>query len=188
HYTEAELRGWADRLSSIQGSVRRVYGYFNNHFHGYAVHNCIQLLEMLGLAYEQHRSVKNRLENYYLMGGVSPEEAALTASPEEKTRLLSSLVDIPRFKRAREIPEDQLQLVAATESYVEAKVKNYTVIIDSEQRIIAHDCDDWKKEREQKRLCKHAVRLFLSLPEETTIPMLRKLKEELKSWSFSSEI
>ncbi len=188
HYTEAELRGWVEKLKELQGRVKRVYGYFNNHFHGYAVHNCIQVLEMLGMADERHKAVKTRLENYYLMGGVGPEEAALTASPEEKTRLLSSLVDIPRFKRAREIPEDQLQLIISTENYVEAKVKSYTVVIDAEHKVIAHDCDDWKKEHGQKRLCKHVVRLFLTLPEETAIPMLRKLKEELQSWSFSTEI
>jgi uncharacterized protein YecE (DUF72 family) len=36
-----------------------VYGYFNNHFHGYAVANCLQMLRLLGrITSEQEKTEK----------------------------------------------------------------------------------------------------------------------------------
>jgi len=183
HYTEAELRVWVDRLNSIRHRVNRVYGYFNNHFHGYAVHNCIQVLEMLGLADERHRAVKTQLENYFLMGGVE-ESRPLFASDEEKKRLLASLVDIPRFRRAKEIAEEQIQIITAKPHLVEARIKEYTALIDAERMVILHDCEDWKRCSSEKKLCKHITRLFLSLPDDITIPILRSLKSDISAWSF----
>lgn len=184
HYTEAELRGWVDKLQSIKGSVRRVYGYFNNHFHGYAVHNCIQVLEMLGQADERHKAVKTQLENHFTMTGIWRGEESPKVSYEEKMRLLSSLVDMPRLWRASEIADEQVQIITASPHYIEARIKEYTAIVDMEKMMIIHDCEDWKKGSMQKRLCKHLTRLFLTLPEDTATPILKSMKSDLSTWSF----
>ncbi|MDJ0272266.1 MAG: DUF72 domain-containing protein [Aigarchaeota archaeon] len=187
HYTEAELRGWVDKLQSIKCSVRRVYGYFNNHFHGYAVHNCIQVLEMLGQADERHKAVKTQLENYFMMTGIGGGEESPVASYEEKMRLLSSLVDIPRLRRASEIADEQVQIITASPNYIEAKIKEYTAIVDAEKMMIIHDCEDWRKGSMQNRLCKHLTRLFLSLPEDTAIPILKSIKSDPSAWLFEAK-
>ncbi|MEM2279899.1 MAG: DUF72 domain-containing protein [Nitrososphaerota archaeon] len=57
-YSVDELGDWVPKIREVSRTVEVVYGYFNNHFHGYAVYNCIQVLEMLGLAEEKHASLK----------------------------------------------------------------------------------------------------------------------------------
>ncbi len=53
-YTDEELRPWIAKVKDVSGTAKRVYGFFNNHFHGYAVENCLSILEMLaGLTPEQ---------------------------------------------------------------------------------------------------------------------------------------
>lgn len=48
-YSEEELTPWIPNLKATAKKVKKVYGYFNNHFHGYAPENCLQVLRMLGL-------------------------------------------------------------------------------------------------------------------------------------------
>ena len=41
--------------------IDRIYGYFNNHYHGYAVENCIEILEMLNVAQPEHGRIKEKI-------------------------------------------------------------------------------------------------------------------------------
>jgi hypothetical protein len=50
-YSKEELEPWVPKIEEVARKVKRVYGYFNNHYHGYAPENCLQLLERLGLRY-----------------------------------------------------------------------------------------------------------------------------------------
>lgn len=46
-YTTAQLEEWALYISGLPEQVRRVYVYFNNDFHGYAIQNAKTLAAML---------------------------------------------------------------------------------------------------------------------------------------------
>ncbi len=46
-YTIEQLQDWASYVRSIQSQVKRVYIYFNNDFHGYALENAKELKKML---------------------------------------------------------------------------------------------------------------------------------------------
>ena len=48
-YSEAELDPWVPKVQEAAGKVKKVIGYFNNHFHGYAPENCLYLIKKLGL-------------------------------------------------------------------------------------------------------------------------------------------
>src|SRR5207237_6210127 len=41
-----------------------VYGFFNNHFHGYAPENCIQILRMLGVQTQDQARALQRIEGF----------------------------------------------------------------------------------------------------------------------------
>jgi uncharacterized protein YecE (DUF72 family) len=47
-YSPAELAEWAGRIKELGRSASRVYVYFNNHFHGKAARNALELKAMLG--------------------------------------------------------------------------------------------------------------------------------------------
>ena len=49
-YKQDELQGWTEKVEAIATKTKKVYGYFNNHFRGYAVENSLQMMELLGTA------------------------------------------------------------------------------------------------------------------------------------------
>ena len=59
-YSEEELEPWVPKVQEVANNVKKVYGYFNNHYHGYAPENCLQLLEKLGLASENQKKAKDK--------------------------------------------------------------------------------------------------------------------------------
>lgn len=48
-YSKNDLKGWAAYIQSITPKVKKVYAYFNNDFHGYALENAKELQRMLGV-------------------------------------------------------------------------------------------------------------------------------------------
>lgn len=60
HYAEKELDEWIPRLKETAGKIHKVYGYFNNHFHGYAPENCLYIIRKLGLITEQQKKIEER--------------------------------------------------------------------------------------------------------------------------------
>ncbi len=59
-YSKKELEPWVNKVEETAGKVKKVYGYFNNHYHGYAPENCLQLIERLGLLSEEQKKSKAR--------------------------------------------------------------------------------------------------------------------------------
>ena len=57
-YSEEELEPWVPKVLGTSSQVKKVFGYFNNHFHGYAPENCLQLIEKLGLSSEEQKRIK----------------------------------------------------------------------------------------------------------------------------------
>ncbi len=66
HYAEEELQEWVPRLEETQRKSDKIYGYLNNHFHGYAIENCIEILEMLNIAKPEHTKIKQRVTHHNL--------------------------------------------------------------------------------------------------------------------------
>ncbi len=54
-YSKQELDEWVPKVQEAASKVKKIYGYFNNHFHGYAPENCLYLLEQLGLLSEEQK-------------------------------------------------------------------------------------------------------------------------------------
>jgi uncharacterized protein YecE (DUF72 family) len=59
-YSKEELEPWVPKVEEAAGKVKKVVGYFNNHFHGYAPENCLYLIERLGLLSEKQRRAKEK--------------------------------------------------------------------------------------------------------------------------------
>ena len=63
-YSREELEPWIPKIKATSEKVKRVYGYFNNHFHGYAPENCLQVLEMLGLLGTSQQETMERVKRH----------------------------------------------------------------------------------------------------------------------------
>ena len=59
-YSLEELEPWVGKVQQTAKVAKNVYGYFNNHYHGYAPENCLQLLERLGLLSLEQNKVMER--------------------------------------------------------------------------------------------------------------------------------
>jgi uncharacterized protein YecE (DUF72 family) len=64
-YKTEELDPWIPKLKETATKVKKIYGYFNNHFHGYAVENCLQVLEMLGVLTKEQEEAKKKVEEHF---------------------------------------------------------------------------------------------------------------------------
>lgn len=59
-YSLDELEPWVAKVEEVSNKSKRLFGYFNNHFHGYAVENCLQIMEMMGSITPEQKSAKKR--------------------------------------------------------------------------------------------------------------------------------
>lgn len=60
-YKKEELEPWIPRVLETSKQVKQVYGFFNNHFHGYAPENCLSLIKRLLRLTPQQQEIKKRL-------------------------------------------------------------------------------------------------------------------------------
>ena len=113
-YSVEELKPWIPQLNEVSNNVKEIYGYFNNHFHGYAVENCLQVLEMLGTITPHQLEAKRRVERYIqarLERVKKPRTTILEFTPEEKGDLekaLGAFLTRERFLRAKSIDDSEV--------------------------------------------------------------------------------
>jgi len=188
HYRREELEEWKPKLEELRERTGKVYGFFNNHFHGYAVHNCLQVLEILGIITGQQRRILEEVERALQ----EPRAPALTLSelmppenlPEDIEGLLSILTDKRRLRRAKEINPSLIKVDELTEQHVSAHVKDYVVIIDSEKKVIIHNCADWSRVGMRLRFCKHVAALMLNLDKTHARRFLEDIIRNRMRWTF----
>ncbi len=184
-YKREELEEWRPKIKEMaQGAD--VYGYFNNHYHGYAPENCIDVLDMLGVATPEQKEAKQRIMEYRKDRTLTKHvPKTLTdffgAEKEDVLNLLSGFMEGSRLEKARGIKE--IEVIESNRDKIVADVKGYSVYIDLEQRFILHDCQDWKWIARDNQFCKHIGALLLALPEDKARAVLESIKGQ--RWEFS---
>ena len=79
---------------------------------------------------------------------------------------------------------DELKDLKVEKQRFSANVRDYIILIDEVEQLIRHDCGDWKRQKHQKKFCKHIVRLFLSLSKMKSKLLLKNISENLEVWTF----
>jgi uncharacterized protein YecE (DUF72 family) len=189
-YAKDELEPWVPKVKEIAEKADKVYGFFNNHYHGYAVENCLQVLEMLSELKPRQAEAKTNIENHFeTLDRI--ETPSLEAFMESETRidktaeeLLKAFTDRQRLRRAQQIKDQELTIEEATKKQIKAKIRDYRIIIDLEKLLIMHDCSDWARVSPEKRFCKHIGKLFLTLEKEKTSEILEQILKKKESWEF----
>jgi uncharacterized protein YecE (DUF72 family) len=191
HYTEKELESWVPKVKEIEPSVKATYGYFNNHFHGYAVENALKILQMLGKLSPAQREALNRAKAH-LEKGKGPEGLGeWVKGGDDRPKiidLLSSLMGESRLARALAIPDEDVSIKIATSEEVVAKIRDYNLTMESGPKTIIHDCGDWERSIETRQLCKHVGKVLLSLPEKIALGWVTQIHEDTDAWRFQKPI
>jgi len=188
-YSEEELREWIPRIEGAKGKIAKIYGYFNNHYHGYAVENCIEVLEMLNAVKPEHQIIKERIVKHNQLKKPPRSEKklgdfGLGDSTQPVADLVLRLTDQARFERGVKIKDNEIVIEKQSEKAITAKIRDYTIKIDLEEKVLQHNCDDWRKRLGIKRLCKHMAKLFLTLPPDPSRKVLHDIIENKGSWRF----
>ena len=188
-YTAEELRQWSPKLPEIAEKVDKVFGYFNNHYHGYAVENCLQIMQMMGIIEPKQIEAKNRVEKYRKQSGELPFSTLEAFSPPKKMdfrSLINFLVSPERLKRAQQIADNEVRMIKETEDEIEAAVRDYHIMVDMKNKSLLHDCADWGKIMSTKRLCKHIAKLLFMIDQQKATDVLRSIYEKEESWNFGN--
>ncbi|MDF1539478.1 MAG: DUF72 domain-containing protein [Candidatus Thorarchaeota archaeon] len=64
-YSLEELSEWAPRLQHLQNETDTIFGYFNNHFFGYAPFNALQMLQLLETITPVQEEKLHRMESQF---------------------------------------------------------------------------------------------------------------------------
>ena len=59
-YSDKELDEWTPKIKEAASKTKKILGYFNNHFHGYAPENCLHLIKKLGLLTEAQKQATEK--------------------------------------------------------------------------------------------------------------------------------
>lgn len=71
-YGEKELDSWVPKVKDVAARVKKTFGYFNNHFKGFAVENSLRMMEKLGTANARQEEARAKATRF-LEGGGRPE-------------------------------------------------------------------------------------------------------------------
>jgi len=186
-YSADELQQWTPRVREVAKKVDKVFGYFNNHYHGYAVENCLQIMQMMGIIKPKQIEAKNRIEDFRkesVQQSLSTLESFAPPKNMDFSSLIAYFVTPERLKRAERIADDEMQITGQTEERIEAAIREYHVVIDVRNRTLLHDCADWEKVMSTRRLCKHIAKLLLSIDKQKATEVLRSLYEKEESWQL----
>jgi hypothetical protein len=112
-YRDEELEPWIPKVKQASEKAEKVFGYFNNHYRGNAVKNCLQVMEMLGTQTLQQKAVHKKINNYFRNQGKAVEsKLEAFAEPKEMSlnELLRFFIAVGRLERAQTIADRELAI------------------------------------------------------------------------------
>lgn len=112
------------------------------------------------------------------------KEVGKEVKAEDTESLLKLFADEGRILRGRAMEKTEVKEVKVEEEKITAKIRDYNILIDKEEKIIRHDCVDWERRKDRKKICKHLVKLFLILPEKMSRSILKDMSENKDEWTF----
>jgi hypothetical protein len=101
-------------------------------------------------------------------------------------QLLQRFLGSARLERAKSIPNSLVSLSGLQRDLIAGNVKQYSVRIDLKNRVIRHDCDDWKRNMRSKLMCKHLGKAFLAIGNARATTILRQILSEIDDWTFNA--
>ena len=196
-YSDEELRAWVPKVQEVAAKADELYGFWNNHYHGYAPENCLDVLKLLGVELTPAQTGAARRIAEFRKGlvrtatgtvrTVSLEDFGGTPTPAggRVEAMLSKFLDPGRLDRARRSELKAVEIVEDEDASLVARVKDYKVVFDIAAKRIVHDCEDWAAQLRVRRFCKHLGGVVLALPSERATRLLEEIASHRDDWTFA---
>jgi len=68
-YRDEELKKWVPKVREVTARAEKTYGYFNNHFRGFAVENSLKMMGMLGVSAPEQDEAASKATRFIESGG-----------------------------------------------------------------------------------------------------------------------
>lgn len=190
-YSEEQLQEWVPKVKEAAGKAKKVLGYFNNHFHGYAPENSLQIMQMLGIVTPHGSAALRRLtyqgkERPAALKGLEAWTGPISEKSVEMA--LGNLADSEILQAAQSIPDKDLSLREDSRRRLAAYVADTTVDIDLQERTIVHRCPAWSRLILEKKFCPHVARVFFMVDRRRAISLLSLIQSDLENWKFESRL
>jgi uncharacterized protein YecE (DUF72 family) len=190
-YSEEQLREWVPRVKETAGKAKKVLGYFNNHFHGYAPENSLQMTQMLGIVTPHGSAALRRLTCHGRERAATLEGLEAWTGPIAEKSVegaLRNFVDSDILQAAQSIPDKHLSLREDSRRRLAAYIADTTVDIDLEERTIVHHCPTWSRLILEKGFCPHVARVFFMVDRRRALSLLSLIQSDLENWKFESRL
>jgi hypothetical protein len=100
--------------------------------------------------------------------------------------LLQVFLGTNRLASAKGLAPEVVSVDKETETLLAGRVKDYSVRIDRKEKVVEHDCVDFKTNRAVGRLmCKHLGAFLMRADRAKAIRLLRELLRERDHWTFA---
>ncbi len=197
-YDAQELVPWVEKVKKTEEQAEKVYGYFNNHYNGYAVRNCLQFAEMIGELTGEQQEAKENIEQYFRETDAAKQrkmvERGMTLAaymPEEIKhmdfgKLLNTFMDKGRIRRAEGIGNEDIQIKKHSNDTLVASIRNYHLSVDARKHEILHDCADWSRCAPAKQFCKHVGKVMMTISKTDATKIMKQIAVEREKWQFKS--
>ncbi len=76
-YSQSELAAWAPKVKDVTSRAKKTYGYFNNHFRGFAVENSLNMIAMLGASTPEQEEAAAKATRFLSSGLASSGEGSM---------------------------------------------------------------------------------------------------------------
>jgi len=76
-YSDKELDAWVPKVKDITSRAKQTFGYFNNHFRGFAVENSLKMMEKLGVSTPQQQETRERATRFLDTGRTADGEGSI---------------------------------------------------------------------------------------------------------------
>jgi uncharacterized protein YecE (DUF72 family) len=83
-YNEKELDRWVPKVREVTSRVKKTFGYFNNHFKGFAVENSLRMMEKLGVSNPQQQEARERATKFLQTGRRSEGDGSILEFVEKE--------------------------------------------------------------------------------------------------------
>jgi uncharacterized protein YecE (DUF72 family) len=75
-YDENELKPWVGKVKEVAEKTKKVYGYFNNHFRGFAIENGLEMMQLLNMMNPQQKALLEEVKER-ISSGITQKQRTL---------------------------------------------------------------------------------------------------------------